>query len=241
MVIDRLAPARRPRARPIQLQSWRDLLFLHWKAPREALQAALPRGLTLDLHQEEAYLGVVAFAIFHARPSWLPGPLGLSFLETNLRTYVHVEGRDPGVHFFSLDAASRLAVLGARWSFGLPYHHARMARRPAGPAVRYELERTSGARPRLAVEYRPGAERAPAAPGTLDHFLIERYLLHVERRGRLWSCQVHHAPYPLREAQAEVLEEGLARASGLPAVGGGAPLVHFSPGVDTEVFAPFQR
>src|SRR3712207_8210884 len=49
-----------------------------------------------------------------------------SFLEANVRTYVHVDGREPGVYFFSLDAASLLAVLGARVGLGLPYFLARM-------------------------------------------------------------------------------------------------------------------
>ncbi len=43
-----------------------------------------------------------------------------------MRTYVHRRGRDPGVWFFSLDAANPVAVAIARATFGLPYFHARM-------------------------------------------------------------------------------------------------------------------
>ena len=61
------------------------------------------------------------------RPVGLPSVPGLSsFHETNVRTYVHRAGCDPGVWFFSLDAANRLAVLAARTTFHLPYYHARM-------------------------------------------------------------------------------------------------------------------
>ena len=53
-------------------------------------------------------------------------PRGFALHETNLRTYVHAGGRDPGVWFFSLEAANSAAVVTARAVFGLPYHRARM-------------------------------------------------------------------------------------------------------------------
>jgi uncharacterized protein YqjF (DUF2071 family) len=200
----------------------------------------VPASLALDLFDGVAYAGVVAFAIDQARPPGVPAALGLAFLETNARTYVHVDGRDPGVYFFSLDAASNLAVGGARVGFGLPYFPARMRLERRGRAVSYAVRRLLPNRPRFAAQYTVGAPLGPAAPGTLEHFLVERYLLHVERGGALWSTQVHHRPYPLYQAHVYAVSDELLRAAGLPAPAG-PPLAHFATRVDVDVFAPRRR
>src|SRR5579883_3335517 len=125
--IDRIGPTRRPRRWPVMRQNWRQLLFLHWAVPAEHVRPLVPPQLDLDLFEDTAWVSLVAFTITGLRPVGLPPLPGLSsFHETNVRTYVHRGGRDPGVWFFSLDAANRLAVLGARLAFHLPYYHARM-------------------------------------------------------------------------------------------------------------------
>ncbi len=246
MAIDRRRPARPP-GRGAGYQSWRDLLFLHWPVPADALRRAVPAGLEIDTYDGVAYVGVVAFAMERVRPWWLPPPLAFEFLETNVRTYVHLDGgRGPGVFFFSLDAASRLAVWAARATFGLPYHFARMRleRRSGGAGgggggeVEYEVERRSNGA-RFLARYETGPEDlGPSPDGTLDHFLLERYFLHLEHGGALFTGQVHHAPYPRRPVRALEVRDGLVAAAGLPAAPPGPPpLVHFSPGVDVEVFA----
>src|SRR5687768_15954742 len=97
--IDRIWPTRRPEGAPRGYQRWRDLLFLHWIVPEPALRAVVPPALEIDTHDGNAYVGVVPFAMLGVRPAWLPERLGFDFLETNVRTYVHVGGRDPGVYF----------------------------------------------------------------------------------------------------------------------------------------------
>ena len=109
--IDRIAPTRRPEGRVAQRQSWLDLTFLHWRIPVAALRPLLPAALEIDTYEGDAFIGVVPFTMTGVRPLWAPPVPGISnFHETNVRTYVHLEGRDPGVWFFSLDAASRVAV-----------------------------------------------------------------------------------------------------------------------------------
>ena len=214
---------------------------MHWPVPVEALRPLVPARLKLDLYDGVAYLGLTPFAVKAARPLGAPKALGLGFLETNVRTYVHVDGRDPGVYFFSLDAASLLAVVGARLSLGLPYFLARMRARRRGGVVEYGARRRSGRRPRLAVRYEIGEPLGASRPGTLEHFLLERYLLHLERWGKLWTVQVHHAPYPVRRARVLDLRDELIAADGLPEPVGLPPLVHYSPGVDVEIFPPRVR
>jgi uncharacterized protein YqjF (DUF2071 family) len=232
-----LAARQPPRGWPAGYQEWRRLLFVHWPMPPEALRPLVPRQLSLDLFDGLAYVSLVPFVVQAARPVGAPRTLGLRFLETNLRTYVHLDGRDPGVYFFSLDAASAVAVLGARLSLGLPYFLARGRLQGSEYRLR-RLGRSGGA---CQAGYEVGPPRGQAEPGSLDFFLIERYVLHSLRRGpSLWSVRVHHQPYPLRQVQVTHLAQTLAAADGLPPLEG-PPLAHYSPGVDVSIFRPRVR
>ena len=241
-MIDRIAPTVRPARRVVMRQSWRDLLFLHWALAPAAVRTLLPPGLELDLFDGMAYIGLVPFTMRGVRPAGFPSfPPVSNFHETNVRTYVHVGGRDPGVWFFSLDAANALAVVAARAWFHLPYHHARMGlTRPAEGNPNYVYTGTRlwpGPRPAsYSIEAAPASGPARAAAGTLDHFLVERYFLYAARRGGLFRGQVHHAPYPVQAALARSVEETMLAANRIVRPGD-APLAHFSTGVDVEVFA----
>ena len=235
--IDRLAPTRRPVRRAIGTQSWRDLLFMHWPVPTDALRPLIPDGLTIDTFEGVSYVGLIPFTLERLRPAGVPESLALSFLETNARTYVHFRGNDPGVFFFSLDAASAFAAITARLTFGLPYYSARIRMTREGSTIEHVTRRNRGDAS-LKVRYEPGTEKGRAVPGTLDHFLVERYVLYAKHLGRLLTAQIHHTPYPLSRVTIASVEEtvlssaGIARPAGLPAV------AHYSSGVDVELFAP---
>jgi uncharacterized protein YqjF (DUF2071 family) len=218
-------------------QEWRRLLFLHWPVPPDVLRAHVPRSLAIDTFHGQAWIGLVPFTVQGARLLGVPPLGGLRFLETNVRTYVHRDGRDPGVYFFSLDAASLAAVVGARVATGLPYYLAR-GREERGPnGAAYWLRRATGRQPLCRFRYETGALLGPAEPGTLDHFLIERYLLHVQRGRGLWTIQVHHHPYPLRQVRLMGYSDELVAAAGIT-LPPDTPLVHFAAGVDVDLFAP---
>ncbi len=235
--MDRIAPTRRPDGPNAGTQLWRELLFLHWWVPVEALRPLVPARLGLDLWEGRALVGLVPFRMERVRPAWFPQALSLDFLETNLRTYVHVDGDAPGVYFFSLEASSRLAVCGARMGFGLPYHHATMHMDTTDATFDYTSVRRSDPAARLDVRWRRDAALGPSEPGSLQHFLLERYLLYVVRGDVLFRGQVHHPPYPAFEAEVPRVTEGLIAAAGLPAPDRPPDLVHASTGVDVEVFA----
>ena len=242
--IDRLAPGRCPSERPVMYQNWRSLLFLHWTLPPEKVRSFLPPGLELDLFEGKAYIGLVLFTMRDVRPAALPAVPWLSnFHETNVRTYVHAGGREPGVWFFSLDAANRLAVLLARSLFHLPYYFARMTLENQVGGDRFQHIRYTSARrwpgplpATSAIDVTIRETKAtPVSVGTLDHFLIERYLLYTVHRGRLFRGQVHHEPYPVQSAEILEFDESLIAAVGLsrPET---PPLAHYSPGVDVKIF-----
>lgn len=225
-------------------QSWRRLAFLHWRVDARELQALVPRGLTIEEHSGSAWLGVVPFAMERVRPWWSPPMPGISwFRETNVRTYVVDANGRAGVWFFSLDASKRLAVAIARRFWSLPYWFARLelaaSGDPAHPtAVTYRGERPGppAARYEIAIELARAPAR-PAAPDTLDHFLVERYLLFTQRRdGSLATGRVHHEPYPLIDVSRCTVTQSLTAAMGVPIPSSRAPdHVTWSHGVDVRV------
>jgi uncharacterized protein YqjF (DUF2071 family) len=178
-----------------------------------------------------------------------------NFHELNVRTYV-AAGDHPGVWFFSLDAASSIAVLAARTGWHLPYHRASMELEVSAPLtshppqdphvlgagagdVRYRSRRLwPGPKPaELELSYRIGESLGEAAPGTFEHFLAERYLLFAHTGAGLVWGQVHHRPYPLHRAEVIEVRESVVAAAGLPATSGPPAHVLYSPGVDVDVFA----
>jgi uncharacterized protein YqjF (DUF2071 family) len=73
--------------------------------------------------------------------------------------------------------------------------------------------------------------------GALETFLTARFRLYSLRRGRLISGDVEHGPWPLESARLISLEQTLTDTLGLPRPEG-APLVHFSPGVEVRAGRP---
>jgi uncharacterized protein len=185
-----------PRAPWVMGQSWCDLLFAHWAVDPERLQPFVPAPLRLDLHAGRAWLSITPFVLrgLHARfvP---PVPRLSSFCECNVRTYVTYDGK-PGILFFTLEASSAAAVAGARLFAGLPYRKAQMSARRAGSWTEYSSERDGF---RLRGRWSPRAHSFRARPGSLEHFLAERYCLYTARGSRLWRVEVHHGPWILSE------------------------------------------
>ncbi len=182
---------------------WLDLLFAHWPIEAALLRPHIPAALELDLWQGQAWIAVVPFRMQGVGPAFLP--VGSSFAELNVRTYVR-HGAQAGVWFFSLDAASRIGVRLARRFFYLPYFDARMRIEPSGDGFRYSSERTHrGAEPaRLEMTYAPIGPAAPAVSGSHEEWLTARYsLFSADPEGRLYRGDVAHAPWQLQPAKAD--------------------------------------
>lgn len=221
----------------LMTQSWHDLLFAHWQIDPTQLRALVPDAFELDLHQGIAWLGIVPFSMSNVGPRGVPNlPWVSSFPELNVRTYVRVGDR-PGVFFFSLDAARLLAVQTARMLLNLPYHLANMSAERCGEEVRYESWRASGD-VGFKASYAPIGAPLNPSPGTLAHFLTERYCLyHVDHRGRPYRLDIHHPPWPLQDARANIDINTMAAANGL-SIAGPPAVLHFSRRQDIVAWAP---
>jgi len=159
------------------------------------------------------------------RGRWMPPIPGTSsFPELNVRTYVNYGGK-PGVFFFSLDAASHLAVWGARAAYHLPYFYARMKVRTEKDRVHYDSFRDRSAEFRGA--YRPVGPVQLRQPGTLEHWLTERYCLYTVFGVSLFRAEIHHEPWPLQDAEAEISANTIAADAGIQ-LAEVPPLLHFS-------------
>ena len=218
-------------------QRWSRLLFLHWRVQPELLRPLLPPGLHLDLHEGAAWLGVVPFLMERIRPVYLPAVPKLSwFLELNVRIYVHDDSGLPGVWFLSLDCNQPLAVSLARNLFLLPYQHARMRYGGTLAETTYHCLRR-GETEEAAYHYGPTGDAAPAEPGSLEFFLLERYILFSRgRRDRLYQGRVNHPPYQWAPAVCEKWSTLPVKWDGLPEPSGPPESVLWVDHVDVDVF-----
>jgi uncharacterized protein YqjF (DUF2071 family) len=218
---------------------WHDLLFLHWPVRASVLRPLIPPLLELDTFDGSAWIGIVPFRMAGVHPHYIPAlPRVSAFTELNVRTYVTAEEK-PGVWFFSLDAASATAVRAARLTFGLPYYDALMSCTRAEETVDYVSTRVHRRSPRagFVARYRPVGPVTHAPSGTVDRWLTERYCLYVWRGSTLWRGDIHHIPWPLQPAEAEIIQNSMLEPLRLtlPDV---APLLHFAPRLEVVAWMP---
>lgn len=214
-------------------QRWHSLLFAHWPVPAEQISALLPAGLIVDGFANTGWIGIVPFTMDRIRFRGLGSvPGARKFAELNLRTYVRDERTGtPGVFFFSLDAANPAAVLAARLWFHLPYYWAKMRVKEKDGWVHYESTRLLAQTPvHFRATYRGLGPQTTgrSARDTIEYFLTERYCLFTHNReGKLLQGDIHHAPWPLEAAEAEIEMNELPVAHGinLPNI---PPVLHFA-------------
>jgi uncharacterized protein YqjF (DUF2071 family) len=215
--------------------TWHDLLFLHWPVPALALRSLVPQALDIEEFAGSAWVAVTPF--------WMSGigwrncgsfPGASRFDELNVRTYVRHRDRS-GVWFFSLDAGSRLGAWAARRMYGLPYVYARMQHRFEGDEIVYRAERPHQAG--FEARYGPSGPVMQSQPGTLEHWLTERYCLYARgRSGALYRADIHHARWALQPAAASIQRNEMLDLHGI-AAGGPPRLLHFSRKLDVVVWA----
>jgi uncharacterized protein YqjF (DUF2071 family) len=221
-------------------QEWHDLLFAHWALPPEVIRRLVPSQFGLDLWDGQAYVGVVPFEIRKLRPRGIsPVPVLSHFAEINVRTYVTFGGI-PGVYFFSLDAANLSAVLGARLMYALPYYLADFKIERMCGSVSYWSRRKQRPKPaEFQGSYRPISPVLEWRPPQelLERFVSERYCLYSISGGHVYQTPIHHLPWPLQLASAEIEVNTMAAPLGIE-LNGPAPLLHYSKFIDVLVWWP---
>ena len=203
-------------------QTWERLLFAHWRVPHDVLRPHVPASLALEEFDGSAWLGITPFRVAGLRLRGLPPvPIVSSFLELNCRTYECRDDR-PGIWFFSLDASSRLTVEAARRTHRLPYRLAHFD----VVDERFSVDAGGG---RFDAEYRGEGDATTASPGTLEHFLVERYCLYAGD-GDV-RAEIHHRPWQLRAATGDAEQDRIA-----PVPLEGEPPCHYAERQDVVVW-----
>jgi len=214
-------------------QIWKDLLFLHYRIQFDLLRKLVPSRLELDQYNNECWISITPFKMRKVRLRvFLPIPTTYNFLELNLRTYVKHNGR-PGIYFFSLDASSTIAAMVARIA-SLPYFRASMSIEDKNNHFNFESYRKGSAKTPadFKVDYNPHSEPFLAPEGTLNHWLVERYCLYqTTKTNKIVTIDIHHLPWKLQNANAEISTNSLIEAMG----------IQISPQQPIAQFAKYQK
>lgn len=222
-------------------QTWHNLLFAHWPVSPDKLRPLIPPSLELDTFGGQAWVGVVAFRISGLRFRGLPPtPLVSSFREINVRTYVTLGGK-PGVLFLSMDASNPLAVEVARPWFHIPYLRAYIGMEKSAQGICFTLERRDKRLPEAScsLTYKPVSGVYKSKPGTLEHWLTERYCLYSVSRHKTYRCEIHHVQWPLQRAQACIESNTLGYALGI-SLPQSEPLLHYAHRMEALFWRPYR-
>jgi uncharacterized protein len=200
-------------------QTWRDVVFLHWRTPPETVRPLLPAGTSPDLIDGSAWIGVIGLRMTGLRFCGAPYP---PFLELNVRLYsVDRDGRR-AVVFRAMEAGDPIFAALSRATLGLPYTWSEMGftRTDAGEIgyrTRRRLPSPSGVGVRLAV--RPRESGGPVVSTPLETALTARWALHQRWYARTLRLPAWHPPWRLQRADLLAWEDsGLSAACGLPSL-----------------------
>ncbi len=221
------------------VQRWHDLMFAHWRCAVRDLRPLVPAPLEIETCDDSAWIGVIPFYMSGVRMRAMPPlPTAHAFPELNVRTYVTLDGR-PGVWFFSLDCASSIAVIGARTGAHLPYFRASMRMVRHGKAIQYLSNRwaMAGGAAAFAGEYEPTGDAWVPQPGTLDHFLTERYAFYAASGTRIWRGDIMHPRWNLAPARARIDRNSMIAAARIRQPEG-EPLLHYAAFQDVRLWLP---
>ncbi|HEY9754331.1 MAG TPA: DUF2071 domain-containing protein [Oculatellaceae cyanobacterium] len=227
-----------PQSTWVMSQVWEKLLFAHWPVETSKLRDLIPRSLDIDVFDGTAWVGVVPFLMrdVHPRYTWVVPPLS-NFLELNVRTYVTKNGI-PGVYFFSLDCSNSFAVWTAKSFYHLPYFNATMSSRcNSDGVVTYESKRRESSAQFMA-SYKPTGPWLSPGADSLDKFLTERYCLYTtNKHGKLFRGVIHHHPWPLQPAEAEINVNTMTDATLNLKLPDCQPILHYSERLETIEWA----
>ena len=223
----------------IMVQRWHNLLFAHWRCSMADLRRLIPAPLEIETFDGSPWISVIPFYMSGVRMRATPPvPTANAFEELNVRTYVTLDGR-PGIWFFSLDCASLLAVFGARVGIHLPYFRAAMDMSNVDGTITYQSDRWSiaGAPASFAATYRGVGSGVQPAPGSLEHFLTERYALYASDGKRIWRGDIYHPRWSLQHAEARIDRNSMISAAGIGTTQD-APLLQFAAFQDVRFWYP---
>jgi uncharacterized protein YqjF (DUF2071 family)/uncharacterized membrane protein len=209
-------------------QTWKHVLFLHYKIDPSLITAQVP--FKLDLHEGQAVISIVPLLMKKIRFPFLPSIPWVSQLwELNIRTYVEVDGIK-GVYFFTLETDSKLGEYIAQTFFNLPYQYSKMKSQVSSTDYQISHERKD-------TNFYLKAKIGQAKPFcSFDFWATERYSLFTLKDKTIYRGIVMHRPWNLKSLEIEEIKENLSSTFNLKEM----KLVglSYSEGLDVK-FRPF--
>jgi uncharacterized protein YqjF (DUF2071 family) len=232
---------------PLFSCSWQRALFLHYRVTPHILQKQIP--FDLDLYDNTAYVSLVGFTlrnlrINHPHLGWLTHPLHThDFL--NVRTYVR-HGHLRGIYFLAEWLNNRLASMLGPLLYGLPYRFGSITYSLDSLRLRGEIRGGMGSGTPMPVRatFRYSATLPtdptyqPCTPGTLDEFLMERYIAFTKHGPFRRFFHVSHTPWPQTPLHANILDDSLLHTTGPWFPHAEFISANFSPGVTVQMGRP---
>lgn len=190
--------------------------MIHYAVDPDVLQRAVKAPI--ELFEGRGYVSLVLFTLARLRFD-LGGPAFSTHRFLNVRAYT----RDNGIEFLAEWLTNPLCVLLGPRMYGLPYLWGRI--RHARGHARGRVAARGGA-----LDYRARAvgPLETCAPGTLDHFLMERYTAFTDRR----LFHVWHEPWRRAEAEVDILDDSLIASTGPWFARARRVGAHLSPGIE---------
>ena len=193
--------------------AWMSVLFIHYEVEPARLQAEVP--FPLDLRDGKAYVSVVAFSQERLRFAFggsLTNWVGRWFANhefLNVRTYVR-HGGEPGIFFLAEWVPKRIATWLGPPLFGLPYRFGRIEYEHGQRMLR---GRVTGRETAFSYQTERDGVKCfvPCEHGSLDEFLLERYVAFTQWHTLRRMFRVKHEPWPQARLEVTVDDESLLR------------------------------
>lgn len=190
----------------VMTQEWNHLLMLHWPVSRLLLEPFVPKPLTVDTYENNAWISFILFKVTNMRFRGLPKiPYLHTFNEINIRTYVTYKG-NRGVYFFSLSVNKWLNALAPKLLL-FPYYYKKIALQQ-DEVFHFSLK---GQNEKFDCSYSSASDLFITSPGSLDYWLLERYCFWTVKRKWLFRGDIHHEQWRVNEAKVSIRDNSLAR------------------------------
>lgn len=173
-------------------QEWNKAIFLHWEISPELIQPFIPKEMTLDTIDGNAWVSLVAFDMNHIGVRSLPKLPHISdFYEINIRTYVSCKGK-PSVYFLSMEGSKRSSCTLLKALSKFPYVHSKMKRTHFSYESKNIVLDNS-------FEMIYQLKKEPYKKDFTDQWLTERYAAFQDYKNKLIEYDVHHKEWPLEQ------------------------------------------
>ncbi|MEO3785769.1 DUF2071 domain-containing protein [Actinocorallia sp. B10E7] len=217
-------------------QSWRDVVFLHWRTEPEVVAPLLPPGVAPDLVDGSAWIGVIGLRMTALSLAGVPYP---SFLELNVRLYGRDGDGQRGVVFRAMEAGDPVFAAASRAALRLPYAWASMRFAHAGDRVSYATRRVLPGAGRAGVRMRVRVGEPIPRPTSAEIALTARWALHQRWYGPTLRVPVHHPAWLLHRAGLlEWHDDGLLASCGLPPLPHPPESVLYAPATTVRIGLP---